>query len=555
MRRDKRVFVLGEDVGVYGGAFKVTLGFQEEFGAWRVIDTPLSETAIVGGATGAAIMGMRPVAEMQFADFVSCAWDHLVTVAAKQRWRAGTPVPIVAAPAVRRRLLGRAVPLAEPRVVVRAHPRPQVRLPGDAGGREGPADRRDRGSEPGALLRAQAPVPPHQGRGARRALHDADRQGAHPQRGRGRDAHHLGRDGLHRRGGGEAAARRRRSRSSTCARSCRGTSRRCSTSVRKTSKVLVLHEDTRTGGFGAEIAATIAEEAFEDLDAPVRRIAAPDTPVPFSPSLEKAFIPQVDDVVRRAQGAGRVLMATEHRSRRRHAADGRLGLRGHVTKWLKQVGEHDRGRRDAARDLDRQGRHRGAVARHPASSPRSSSRKARRSRSARCSRGSAARAPRRRAGRARARRPSPRREAAPAARPRPPPAELRPRRRRRRRPLPPQPAAESSANGRTFVSPVVARIAPSTGSTRRRCRAPARRPRHEEGHPGVHRVGGRRQRRRPPSRSGRRARAGRPQPPRRRRPPRQPAARPGGRAAAPAARAAAARSRRPRASRRDASSR
>ncbi len=95
MRRDDRVFVIGEDVGVYGGAFKVTLGFQEEFGAWRVIDAPLSETAIVGGCTGAAIMGMRPVAEMQFADFISCAWDHLVTVAAKQRYRAGTPVPIV----------------------------------------------------------------------------------------------------------------------------------------------------------------------------------------------------------------------------------------------------------------------------------------------------------------------------------------------------------------------------------------------------------------------------------------------------------------------------
>src|SRR2546426_6818103 len=94
MRRDKRVFLIGEDVGVYGGAFKVSLGFQEEFGPWRVIDAPLSETAIVAGAPGAAIMGMRPVAEMQFADFISCAWDHLVTVAAKQRWRVGTPVPI-----------------------------------------------------------------------------------------------------------------------------------------------------------------------------------------------------------------------------------------------------------------------------------------------------------------------------------------------------------------------------------------------------------------------------------------------------------------------------
>ena len=95
MRLDQRVFVLGEDVGVYGGAFKVTDGFQEEFGQWRVLDMPLSETAIVAGATGAALMGMRPVAEMQFADFVSCAWDHLVTVAAKQHYRAGTPIPIV----------------------------------------------------------------------------------------------------------------------------------------------------------------------------------------------------------------------------------------------------------------------------------------------------------------------------------------------------------------------------------------------------------------------------------------------------------------------------
>src|SRR5438045_7319125 len=94
LRRDKPAFVIGEDGGVYGGAFKVTLGFQEEFGPWRVIDAPLSETAIVGGCTGAAIMGLRPVAEMQFSDFISCGWDQLVTVAAKQRWRAGTPVPI-----------------------------------------------------------------------------------------------------------------------------------------------------------------------------------------------------------------------------------------------------------------------------------------------------------------------------------------------------------------------------------------------------------------------------------------------------------------------------
>src|SRR5258708_12223387 len=95
MRRDKRVFLIGEDVGVYGGAFKVSAGFQEEFGPWRVIDAPLAETAIIGACTGASMMGMRPVAEMQFADFISCGWDQLVPVAAQHRWRAGTPVPTV----------------------------------------------------------------------------------------------------------------------------------------------------------------------------------------------------------------------------------------------------------------------------------------------------------------------------------------------------------------------------------------------------------------------------------------------------------------------------
>ena len=108
MRRDERVLVIGEDVGVYGGAFKVTKGFQEEFGEWRVIDAPLAETAIVGACTGAAMMGLRPVAEMQFADFISCCWDHLVTIAAKQHWRTGAVRPDRRALPLGRRLLGRA---------------------------------------------------------------------------------------------------------------------------------------------------------------------------------------------------------------------------------------------------------------------------------------------------------------------------------------------------------------------------------------------------------------------------------------------------------------
>src|SRR6478735_1299051 len=178
MRRDKRVYVIGEDVGVYGGAFKVTLGFQEEFGPWRVIDAPLSETAIVGSCTGAALMGMRPVAEMQFADFVSCAWDQLVTIAAKQFYRAGTPVPIVEA---------------------RTH-----REGGDISVITWGAMVYTAGEAADELAKEDVSVEIVD----LRSVLPWDREAV-------------------------------------------------LASVRKTSKVLVLHEDTRTGGFGAEIAATI----------------------------------------------------------------------------------------------------------------------------------------------------------------------------------------------------------------------------------------------------------------------------------------------------------
>jgi 2-oxoisovalerate dehydrogenase E1 component beta subunit len=298
MRRDPRVFVIGEDVGVYGGAFKVTLGFQEEFGAWRVIDAPLSETAIVGGATGAAIMGMRPVAEMQFADFVSCAWDHLVTVAAKQRWRVGTPIPIV------------------------------VRLPSGGGFSGGPFHSQNPESSfahiPG--LKCVCPSTPEDAKGLLiSAIEDPNPvlffEHKHLYRRikaevpEGRYTIPLGKARTHREGtdltvvtwgamvytAEEAANQLADDGVSVEILDLRTIlpwdKEAVLESVRKTSKVLILHEDTHTGGFGAEIGATIAEEAFEDLDAPIKRITAPDTPVPFSPPLEKAFIPQVEDVV------------------------------------------------------------------------------------------------------------------------------------------------------------------------------------------------------------------------------------------------------------------
>jgi 2-oxoisovalerate dehydrogenase E1 component beta subunit len=298
MRRDKRVYVIGEDVGVYGGAFKVTKGFQEEFGEWRVIDAPLSETAIVGSCTGAAIMGMRPVAEMQFADFVSCAWDHLVTVAAKQRYRAGTAVPIV------------------------------VRLPSGGGFSGGPFHSQNPESSfahiPG--LKVVCPATPADAKGLLlSAIEDPNPvlyfEHKHLYR-RIKDevpeeryTVPFGEARVHREGddltlvtwgamvytAAEAAQKLEGDGVSVeilDLRTLQPWDRKAVlASVEKTSKALVLHEDTHTGGFGAEIAATIAEDAFEHLDAPVKRITAPDTPVPFSPPLEKAFIPQVDDVL------------------------------------------------------------------------------------------------------------------------------------------------------------------------------------------------------------------------------------------------------------------
>jgi 2-oxoisovalerate dehydrogenase E1 component beta subunit len=294
MRRDRRVYVIGEDVGVYGGAFKVTLGFQEEFGPWRVIDAPLAETAIVGSCTGAAIMGMRPVAEMQFADFVSCAWDQLVTVAAKQRWRVGTPVPIV------------------------------VRCPSGGGFSGGPFHSQNPESSfahiPG--LKVVCPATPEDAKGLLvSAIEDPNpviyMEHKHLYRRIKADVPDeryttpIGQARTHREGddvtvvtwgamvytAAEAADQVDGSVEIIDLRSVLPWDKQAVLeSVSKTSKVLVLHEDTRTGGFGAEIAATIGEEAFEELDAPVRRIAAPDSPVPFSPPLEKAFIPQVEDV-------------------------------------------------------------------------------------------------------------------------------------------------------------------------------------------------------------------------------------------------------------------
>jgi 2-oxoisovalerate dehydrogenase E1 component beta subunit len=302
MRRDQRVFLIGEDIGVYGGAFKVTQGFQEEFGPWRVIDAPLSETAIVGGCTGAALMGMRPVAEMQFADFVSCAWDQLVTVAAKQHYRSGNAVPIV------------------------------VRLPSGGGFSGGPFHSQNPESSfahvPG--LKCVCPATPEDAKGLLiSAIEDPNPvlyfEHKHLYRRIKADVPDerytvpIGKARVHREGddvsvitwgamvhtAAEAAVQLEGEGISTEIVDLRSVlpwdRETVLESVRKTSKVLVLHEDTHTAGFGAEIAATIAEEAMFDLDAPIVRVGGPDVPaMPFAAPLEHFFMePEPDQVYRR----------------------------------------------------------------------------------------------------------------------------------------------------------------------------------------------------------------------------------------------------------------
>src|SRR5688572_20322172 len=294
MRRDDSVFCLGEDIGAFGGAFKVTDGFFEEFGADRVLDAPLAENLIVGASIGAAIEGMKPVAEMQFADFISCGFDQLVNVAAKLHYRQGVAVPMV------------------------------VRLPSGGGFSGGPFHSQN----PEAWF-LQAPglkvVAPATAEDAKGLLVSAIRD-PNP-------VCYLEHKGLYRhvRGEvpegdfevplGEARIAREGEEMTVVAYGsavqmaldaaeeldesievidlrtlCPLDEEAILASARKTGKVLVAHEATQSCGVGAEVAALVASEAFEDLDAPVRRLTAADVPIPFSPPLEQAVLPQLEDM-------------------------------------------------------------------------------------------------------------------------------------------------------------------------------------------------------------------------------------------------------------------
>jgi len=297
MQRDSRVFVIGEDVGTYGGAFRVTQGFLEAFGPGRVIDTPISESAIVGASIGAALMGMRPVAEMQFIDFISCAFDMLVNYAAKSRYRWGGGVSIVVRGPCGGGVHGGPFHSQNPEACFLNVPGLKIVAPGTP---------RDAKGLMTAAIRDPDPVIYLEHKFLYRRLREEVPEGDFTVPiGKARVARE-GKEvsvltyGAMLQVALEAAAAAAREGISVEVLDLRTLlpldEEAILASAAKTGKVLVLHEATRTGGPGGEIAALVAERAFEYLDAPVVRLAPPDTPVPYSPPLEEDFLPNPGSV-------------------------------------------------------------------------------------------------------------------------------------------------------------------------------------------------------------------------------------------------------------------
>jgi pyruvate/2-oxoglutarate/acetoin dehydrogenase E1 component len=298
LARDERVFLLGEDIGVYGGAFKVTDGLIDRFGPSRVIDTPISEAAIVGAAVGAAYMGMRPVAEMQFMDFVSCGFDMITNFAAKSRYRCGLGVPIVVRGPCGGGVGGGPFHSVNPEAFFLNTPGLRIVEPSTAYDAKGLLKAAIRDDDPVLFLehkflyrRIKDDVPADDyvvplGKAiVRREGVDATIVTFGAMVHTALDAATtLAEDGVDI----EVLDLR------TLAPLDRDA---ILASVAKTSRVAILYEAARTGGIGGEIAAIVAEEAFEYLDAPVVRIASLDTPVPYSPPLEAAFLPSRAKVV------------------------------------------------------------------------------------------------------------------------------------------------------------------------------------------------------------------------------------------------------------------
>ena len=298
MRADERVFMIGEDIGTYGGAFKLTKGMLEEFGNKRIIDAPISEAAIIGAAIGAALNGMRPVAEMQFMDFVTNGFNQIVTVAGTTAYRWGIPVPMV--------------------------------VRGPSGGGVGANPFHSRNSEAwfahATGIKVVCPAFPADAKGLMTAsIRDNNPVVFYEHKGLYRKIKEEVPEGEYIIPLGQALVRNE---GTDCSVVCYGSAVHMAlaaaeqlqnegvsvevvdirtlvpfdeetvlTSVKKTGRVVIAHEAVLTAGFGGEIAARIADKAFRYLDAPVKRVAAFDAPTPFAPTLEQAMLPNAQTIV------------------------------------------------------------------------------------------------------------------------------------------------------------------------------------------------------------------------------------------------------------------
>src|SRR5438046_3476243 len=302
MERDPTVFCSVEDIGIYGGAFKITDGFIDRFGSERVIDTPIAESAIVGSAFGASLTGMRPVAEFQFMDFIGCAFNQISNMVAKTHYHWGAPAPLVLRGPSGGNVHGGPFHSQNPEMWFVHNPGLKVVCPATAYDAKGLIKASIRDNNPVVFfehkylyrrIKGEVPtedyvVPLGKARRAREGrdlsiityaamLHTALEA-----------AEILAKDGI------DIEVLDLRTVAPLDREAIIET-------VRKTNKVIIVHEHSRTGGLAGEITAIINEEAFDDLDGPIIRVTALDTPVPFSPPQEEYFLPKVSDVVREAR--------------------------------------------------------------------------------------------------------------------------------------------------------------------------------------------------------------------------------------------------------------
>jgi 2-oxoisovalerate dehydrogenase E1 component beta subunit len=305
MEQDPQVFMLGQDIGTYGGAFRVTAGFLEHFGPGRIIDTPISESAMIGAAAGAAMMGMRPVVEMQFIDFISCAFNQIINFAAPNHYRWGQPVPIVVRGPSGGNVHGSAYHSQNPESYFQHTPGLKIVAPGTVADAYGLLR---------AAIRDPNPVLYFEHKYLYRRLKDElpagdDRDGL-VTIGQARLAR-AGRDlsvityGAMLQVALEAAGRLEAEGIDLEVLDLRTIKpldqEAILATARKTSRVIVLTEEQTTGSVAGEVAARISQDAFEWLDGPVHRLCCPDTPVPYSPTLEEAYLPNVDKLVARVR--------------------------------------------------------------------------------------------------------------------------------------------------------------------------------------------------------------------------------------------------------------